>query len=94
VLWEKKLDNMPSSGIVTYRIKDKQYLAVVVGMHNFHVDGIARSLDRLLAGDAASSASGAAAAAPRPNPNPAAIREALAKAEATRGGAAIWVFSL
>ena len=46
----------PSSGLVTYRVKDKQYVAVVVGMHNFHVDGLARSIDGLLAGDAASAA--------------------------------------
>ena len=63
VLWSTKLDNAPSSGLVTYRIKDKQYLAVVVGMHNFHVDGLARSIDGLLAGDAAASGGAAAGGA-------------------------------
>ena len=40
LLWQAKLDDSPSSSLVTYRVEDKQYVAVVVGMKNFHVDGI------------------------------------------------------
>jgi alcohol dehydrogenase (cytochrome c) len=97
LLWSTKLDNAPSSGLVTYRVKDKQYLAVVVGMHNFHVDGVARSLDRLLAGDVASGGGAAAGGAP-PAAAAAAAGGAAARGAAmtdgTKGGAAIWVFGL
>ena len=37
LLWQVKLDDAPSSSLVTYRVKDKQYIAVVVGMTNFHI---------------------------------------------------------
>jgi alcohol dehydrogenase (cytochrome c) len=44
LLWQAKLDDLPSSGLVTYKIKDKQYLAVVVGLHNFHIDALTGTL--------------------------------------------------
>jgi len=42
------LDNYPTS--------DGQYVAVVAGMNNFHIDGLARSIDGLLGGEAAAAA--------------------------------------
>ncbi len=40
LLWQAKLDDAPSSSLITYRVEDKQYVAVVVGMRNFHIDGL------------------------------------------------------
>ena len=40
LLWTGKLDDVPSSSLVTYRVDGRQYVAVVVGMRNFHVDGL------------------------------------------------------
>lgn len=37
LLWQAKLDDLPSSGLVTYKVGDRQYVAVVVGMDNFHI---------------------------------------------------------
>lgn len=37
LLWEAKLDNLPTSNLVTYTVGETQYVAVVVGMNNFHV---------------------------------------------------------
>ena len=34
LLWQAPLDDTPSSSLVTYSIKDRQYIAVVVGMTN------------------------------------------------------------
>jgi len=42
LLWHAKLDDLPSSSIVTYSIGETQYVAVVVGLSNFHVRDYAR----------------------------------------------------
>ena len=44
LLWQAELDDAPSSSLVTYRVGDKQYVAVVVGMRNFHIDGLSGTL--------------------------------------------------
>lgn len=38
VLWETALDDVPSSSVITYAVDGRQYLAVVVGQTNNHVD--------------------------------------------------------
>ena len=43
ILWQTMLDDQPSSNIVSYGIDGKQYIAVVVGAHNYHVDGWTRT---------------------------------------------------
>lgn len=43
VLWQTVLDDQPSSNVVTYSVDGTQYVAVVVGAHNFHVDGWTRT---------------------------------------------------
>lgn len=43
VLWRAPLDNYPSSNVVTYAVGRTQYVAVVTGMRNFHIDALARS---------------------------------------------------
>jgi alcohol dehydrogenase (cytochrome c) len=43
VLWKAQLDDLPSSNIVSYSVKAKQYVAVVVGHTNYHVNGWART---------------------------------------------------
>ena len=43
LLWHAKLDDAPSSSLVTYRVDDRQYIAVVVGVRNFHIDGLAQT---------------------------------------------------
>ena len=37
LLWQFSLDDLPSSSVITYRTGGKQYVAVVVGMGNFHI---------------------------------------------------------
>jgi alcohol dehydrogenase (cytochrome c) len=44
LLWQAKLDDLPSSSVVTYKIKERQYVAVVVGMDNFHVGALTGTL--------------------------------------------------
>ena len=41
ILWQTKLDDLPTSGIITYSVNDTQYVAIMVGMGNLHVQGIA-----------------------------------------------------
>lgn len=43
ILWQTMLDDQPSSNVVSYSVDGKQYVAVVVGAHNFHVDGWTRT---------------------------------------------------
>jgi alcohol dehydrogenase (cytochrome c) len=43
LLWQSKLDDLPSSSLVTYTIGETQYVAVVVGLSNFHVRDYART---------------------------------------------------
>jgi alcohol dehydrogenase (cytochrome c) len=40
LLWQTKLDDSPSSSVITYKVKDKQYVAVVLGLRNFHIDAL------------------------------------------------------
>ncbi len=46
ILWQTLLDDQPSSNVVTYSVDDKQYVAVVVGAHNYHVDGWTHAYNR------------------------------------------------
>jgi alcohol dehydrogenase (cytochrome c) len=43
VLWQAKLDDLPSGSIVTYSIGGAQYVAVVVGLRNNHVSDLSRT---------------------------------------------------
>ena len=43
VLWQAKLDDLPSGSIVTYSIGGTQYIAVVVGLRNNHVSDLSRT---------------------------------------------------
>ncbi len=47
LLWQAKLDAFPSSSLITYSVGGKQYLAVVVGMTNFHIGALTGSLASL-----------------------------------------------
>ena len=42
VLWRAPLDGYPSSNVVTYSVGGTQYVAVVTGMRNYHIDALAR----------------------------------------------------
>jgi alcohol dehydrogenase (cytochrome c) len=42
LLWEYPLDDLPSSSVITYRVGDTQYIAVVVGMMNNWIRDITR----------------------------------------------------
>ena len=42
LLWQAKLDDLPSSSLVTYSIGTTQYVAVVVGLRNNHVSDLSR----------------------------------------------------
>jgi alcohol dehydrogenase (cytochrome c) len=44
VLWQAKLDDAPSSSVISYKIGNTQYVAVVVGLRNFHIDALDGSL--------------------------------------------------
>ena len=46
VLWKIELDDLPSSNIVSYSVEGKQYVAVVVGQTNYHVNGWSRTYHR------------------------------------------------
>jgi len=48
LLWQTRLDAVPSSTIVTYAIDGRQYVAVVVGQSNYHVTDWARVYDLLI----------------------------------------------
>ncbi len=48
ILWQAKLDDLPSSSLVTYRVGETQYVAVVVGFTNNHVRDYARIYDIFL----------------------------------------------
>lgn len=50
LLWEAALDATPSTNLITYSINDVQYLAVIVGINNLHVDMLARSYKEFVAG--------------------------------------------
>ena len=42
LLWQAPLDDIPSSSLITYKVGETQYVAVVVGMTNNHVRDITR----------------------------------------------------
>ena len=46
VLLKIELDDLPSSNIVSYSVEGKQYVAVVVGQTNYHVNGWSRTYHR------------------------------------------------
>jgi alcohol dehydrogenase (cytochrome c) len=43
LLWQARLDDLPSSSLVTYSIGATQYVAVVVGLRNNHVSDLSRT---------------------------------------------------
>lgn len=45
LLWQAKLDDLPSSSVITYSIGETQYVALVVGFTNNHVRDYARIYD-------------------------------------------------
>lgn len=42
LLWSATLDNFPSSSVITYSVGQTQYVAVVVGMTNNHINDMSR----------------------------------------------------
>lgn len=42
LLWQARLDSLPSSSVITYSVRGKQYLAVVTGMTNNHINDLSR----------------------------------------------------
>ena len=44
LLWQAPLDEYPSSGVISYQVNGTQYIAVVVGMKNFHVGVLSGTL--------------------------------------------------
>ena len=44
LLWEYGLDDLPSSSVITYKAGGTQYVAVVLGMGNFHIQALAGTL--------------------------------------------------
>lgn len=49
LLWRAQLDAPPSSSIITYEVNGKQYLAVLAGIGNLHVGGMARAYAQVAA---------------------------------------------
>lgn len=45
LLWSAPLENYPSSSIITYRVGGEQFVAVVVGMTNNHINDMSRRYD-------------------------------------------------
>jgi outer membrane protein assembly factor BamB len=45
VLWSAALDDLPSSNLMTYGVNGKQYVAVVVGVGNLHIQGLTGALN-------------------------------------------------
>ena len=39
-LWQATLDDLPSSSIITYSVGSTQYVAVVVGLRNNHINDL------------------------------------------------------
>lgn len=38
LLWQTKLDDAPSSSVITYAVNDTQYVAVIVGISNLRIN--------------------------------------------------------
>lgn len=83
LLWQAPLDDLPSSTLMTYSVDGTQYVAVVLGMTNFHIRGLAGALQEFQSG----SLSDATA-------NDVLTGDGSAQAGGLRGGASIWVFAL
>jgi alcohol dehydrogenase (cytochrome c) len=43
MLWQAALDDLPSSSVITYSIGTTQYVAVVVGLRNNHINDLSRT---------------------------------------------------
>jgi alcohol dehydrogenase (cytochrome c) len=78
LLWQAALGAAPSSGIVTYSVKDTQYVAVVVGAVNDYVRGMSSAYYSFISSSDTPS-------------NASTEREAVIR---MLGEAAIWVFAL
>ena len=63
LLWEYGLDDLPSSSVITYKAGGTQYVAVVLGMGNFHIQALAGtlSIDGATADQASATPEGGAA---------------------------------
>ncbi|MDX1382106.1 MAG: PQQ-binding-like beta-propeller repeat protein [Thermoanaerobaculia bacterium] len=61
VLWQARLDDYPSSSVITYKVGGIQYVAVVVGVGNFHIGALTGSLGALGGGSDGGGARGGAA---------------------------------
>ena len=48
VLWQNKLSNAPTAGLMTYSVNGTQYLAVVVGVSNLHVGALSRTYNAFI----------------------------------------------
>ena len=48
VLWQNKLSNAPTAGLMTYSVNGTQYLAVVVGVSNLHVGALSRAYNAFI----------------------------------------------
>lgn len=48
LLWESRLDDAPTAGLMTYSVNGTQYLAVVVGVTNLHVGGLSRAYNAFI----------------------------------------------
>ena len=40
LLWQATLDDLPSSSVITYRVGTTQYVAVIVGLRNNHINDL------------------------------------------------------
>lgn len=64
LLWQTKLEDAPSSSVITYAVNDTQYIAVVVGISNIHINAqkglYAGRETNMLQGSAPKSGGGAA----------------------------------
>jgi len=43
LLWQVALDDLPSSSVVTYSVGTTQYVAVIVGLRNNHINDLANT---------------------------------------------------
>jgi glucose dehydrogenase len=43
LLWQARLDDLPSSSVITYSVGSTQYVAVVVGLRNNHINDLSRT---------------------------------------------------
>ena len=43
LLWQAALDDLPSSSVITYSVGATQYVAVIVGLRNNHINDLSRS---------------------------------------------------